>query len=176
MLFYKNKELSKRLDVNLSKWKRWVREFLPPDPLGGLQSGYARQLNLKEALKVYLGGYLLSKLKFSLPQARTILSDLSPWLRGRGFHSLHLDQLAGVLESSRPYIIFIYNNSKNGFAYTTCEIHHREMIATEAGGLENFVQVLNNNDHDLLRDNDVLAARVVFITNLVRGFIERMGA
>ena len=41
--FYTNRELSEKLSIGLSKWKRWSREFLPPDPLGGLQSGYARQ-------------------------------------------------------------------------------------------------------------------------------------
>ena len=47
--FYTNKELSRTFSINLAKWKRWSREFLPPDPLGGLQSGYARQYNLDEA-------------------------------------------------------------------------------------------------------------------------------
>ena len=63
--FYQNRELSQKLGVKLAKWKRWSREFLPPDPLGGLQSGYARQYNLNDAFSVYLGGYLVSELKFS---------------------------------------------------------------------------------------------------------------
>ena len=44
--FYLNRELSDRLGIRLSRWKRWSREFLPPDPLGGLQSGFARQYSL----------------------------------------------------------------------------------------------------------------------------------
>lgn len=78
--FYLNRELSQRLDINLSRWKRWSREFLPPDPLGGLQSGYARQFNLQEAFRVFLGGYLVSVLKFSIPDAKMILKDLKDWI------------------------------------------------------------------------------------------------
>ena len=176
MLFYKNKELSKKLLINLPKWKRWVREFLPPDPLGGLQSGYARQLNLKETFKVYLGGYLVSELKFSLPEARGILSDLSPWFRGHGFHSLHLDQLAEATNASLQYIIFIYNNPKNGFAYTIREIIHHENIYNGSGRLEKFSQIVIRNDEDLLVNGVATGARVLSITNLVRRFINRMAS
>lgn len=79
--FYLNRELSKRLGIPLSRWKRWSREFLPPDPLGGHQSGYARQYSLKEAFYVYLAGYLVSALGFSIPEARQILHDLNGWLK-----------------------------------------------------------------------------------------------
>jgi hypothetical protein len=78
--FYLNRELSQRLNINLARWKRWSREFLPPDPLGGLQSGYARQYNLEEAFWVYLGGYLVSGLKFSIPETKMILNDLKDWI------------------------------------------------------------------------------------------------
>lgn len=174
MLFYKNRELSKKLFINLSKWKRWVREFLPPDPLGGLQSGYARQLNLKETFKVYLGGYLVSNLKFSLPEARIIISDLAPWLRKHGFYSLHLDQLAAATNSSLQHIIFIYNNPNNGFAYTIRDIICRKNVEHGSGRLEKFVQIVLNHDDDLLITGSVEGARVLSITNLVRGFIKRM--
>jgi hypothetical protein len=78
--FYLNRDLSSRLGIPLSRWKRWSREFLPPDPLGGHQSGYARQYSTKEAFLVYLGGFLVSTLGFSIPAARQILHDLTPWL------------------------------------------------------------------------------------------------
>jgi hypothetical protein len=78
--FYTNRELSRRLNINLAKWKRWSREFLPPDPLGGMQSGYARQYNPNEAFTVYLGGHLVADLKFSIPEARQILNDLADWI------------------------------------------------------------------------------------------------
>ncbi len=83
--FFTNRELSKKLGINLAKWKRWSREFLPPDPLGGLQSGYARQYNPAEAFTVYLGGHLISDLKYTVPECRQILEDLNGWLHRSGF-------------------------------------------------------------------------------------------
>ena len=79
--FFMNRELAERLGLPLSRWKRWSREFLPPDPLGGLQSGYARQYSLRDAFAVYLGGYLVAGMGFSIPEARRILQDLNGWLK-----------------------------------------------------------------------------------------------
>ena len=79
--FYLNRELSTRLDIPLSRWKRWSREFLPPDPLGGLQSGFARQFSIRDAFVVYLAGYLVSALGYSIPEARQIMHDLNGWLK-----------------------------------------------------------------------------------------------
>jgi len=84
--FHTNKELSQIFSINLAKWKRWSREFLPPDPLGGLQSGYARQYNIDEAFTVFLGGHLVSYLKFTIPEARQILQDLHQWLVDHEFY------------------------------------------------------------------------------------------
>ncbi|MGD9330665.1 MAG: hypothetical protein PVJ53_05095 [Desulfobacterales bacterium] len=79
--FYLNRELSARLGIPLSRWKRWSREFLPPDPLGGLQSGYARQYSVKDSFSVYLAGYLVAVVGFSIPETRQILNDLNGWLK-----------------------------------------------------------------------------------------------
>ena len=79
--FYSSRELSRQLKIPLNRWKRWSREFLPPDPLGGLQSGYARQFSPREAFIVYLGGFLVSGLGFSIPQARQVLKELSGWMK-----------------------------------------------------------------------------------------------
>ena len=84
--FYYNKELSQAFLINHAKWKRWSREFLPPDPLGGLQSGYARQYNLDEAFTVYLGGHLVGELRYTIPESRQILSDLHNWLIDHNFY------------------------------------------------------------------------------------------
>ena len=84
--FFTNRELSQIFSTNLAKWKRWSREFLPPDPLGGLQSGYARQYNLDEAFTVFLGGHLVGDLKFTIPESRQILHDLEQWLLDHEFY------------------------------------------------------------------------------------------
>ena len=87
--FYLNRELAPLLEINLAKWKRWSREFLPPDPLGGMQSGFARQFSIKDAFVVYLGGHLVADLKISIPEAKQILSDLDVWLAQKGFYGIH---------------------------------------------------------------------------------------
>lgn len=83
--FFTSRALSQRLEINLAKWKRWSREFLPPDPLGGMQSGYARQYNPDQAFTVYLGGLLVADLKFTIPEAKQIIQDLQGWLTEKGF-------------------------------------------------------------------------------------------
>jgi len=83
--FYTNRELAQKFHINLARWKRWSREFLPPDPLGGLQSGYARQYNPNEAFILYLAGHLVGEMKFSIADVRRILSTVHPWLAEHGF-------------------------------------------------------------------------------------------
>ncbi len=84
--FFTNRDLSSKLGINLAKWKRWSREFLPPDPLGGMQSGFARHYSIDDAFTVFLGGHLVADHKFSIPEARRILQDLRPWLEGAGVY------------------------------------------------------------------------------------------
>jgi len=79
--YYAARELAHNLRIPINRWKRWAREFLPPDPLGGLQSGYARQYSLENAFTVYLGGYLVSRMGFSIPESRRIMKDLEGFLR-----------------------------------------------------------------------------------------------
>jgi hypothetical protein len=83
--YYTNRELAQKLEINLARWKRWSRSFLPPDPLGGMQSGYARQYLFKDLFKVFLGGYLLAHLKLPVPDSRKVLGHLGPWLANNGF-------------------------------------------------------------------------------------------
>ena len=83
--YYNNRELAGKLEVNLARWKRWSRSFLPPDPLGGMQSGYARQYLFKDLFKVYLGGFLIGHLKLTVAQSQQVLVDISPWLDENGF-------------------------------------------------------------------------------------------
>ena len=84
--FYTNRELSLKLGINLAKLKRWSREFLSPDPLGGIQSGYARQYKPDDAFILILGGYLVGELKFTIPEAKQILQDLNPWFTENDFY------------------------------------------------------------------------------------------
>jgi hypothetical protein len=123
--FYSNRELSQKLKINLARWKRWSREFLPPDPLGGMQSGYARQYSIDNAFTVYLGGHLVGELKYTIPEAKKILEDLKKWLKTNGFYiNTEIPEKTGKNAKNlvKEYIIFILreNDLKNnscGFSY-----------------------------------------------------------
>jgi hypothetical protein len=106
--YYTNREISEKLEINLARWKRWSRFFLPPDPLGGMQSGFARQYAFKDLFKVYLGGHLLSHLKLSVPDSQQVLNDLSPWMKKNGFLELNgangaATQISGQSNGYRIY-------------------------------------------------------------------------
>jgi hypothetical protein len=108
--FFTNRQLSKKLDINLARWKRWSREFIAPDPLGGMQTGYARQYHPDEAFKVHLGGHLVSDLKFAIPEAKQILADLQEWLADKGFYfNVKGGEVSqnGVEALIKEYIVFI---------------------------------------------------------------------
>jgi hypothetical protein len=112
--FYLNRELSTRLEIPLSRWKRWSREFLPPDPLGGLQSGFARQYSVRDAFVVYLAGYLVSSKAYSIPEARQILQDLNGWLQNE-----IVDPCCAVAEAG---------------AETTSQVRRHELMITPIQG------------------------------------------
>lgn len=107
--YFTNREIAEKLDVNLARWKRWSRAFLPPDPLGGMQSGYARQYVFKDLFKVYLGGHLVSHLKLSVADAQAVLSDLTPWLKKMGFLELNgsVEKLRHRVGVKHPYRIYL---------------------------------------------------------------------
>jgi len=138
--FFTNREVSSRLDIKLSKWKRWSREFLPPDPLGGMQSGFARQYSPDGAFKVYVGGHLVADLKFTISEAKQIVKDLHGWFAEKGFYfdvrsNATLNQ--GVDQLVKRYIIFIERekdpDNTIGFIYTI-----RGIISNEPGNYESF--------------------------------------
>ena len=138
IIYYTNKEISKKLNINLARWKRWSRSFLPPDPLGGMQSGFARQYVFKDIFKVFLGGHLLSHLKLGVPESQHVLADLSPWLKKNGFLSLNGDYGTGNVESGQLGGYRIYfrpvsaakSKNRSGFSYLI-----RKTINTESNTL-----------------------------------------
>ncbi len=137
--FYTNKQLAERFHINLSRWKRWSREFLPPDPLGGLQSGYARQYNPNEAFILYLAGHLVSGMKFSISEARQILSTLEPWLRQHGFlfnfsSTAQKDPQDGALFSAWQLVIVVRHQAAGTHEWLTCLARGMERSA----GRQNF--------------------------------------
>ena len=135
--FYLSRDLAQRLRIPLNRWKRWAREFLPPDPLGGHQSGYARQFSTREAFIVYLGGFLVAGLGFSIPQARQIIRDLSGWMKksgldaalmgrgGDGYANGHDDRRYEVQILGRPVAA---GSGSGKLAYLIREISPPQMV------------------------------------------------
>ncbi|HDI59177.1 MAG TPA: hypothetical protein ENF48_02270 [Desulfobacteraceae bacterium] len=112
---FQSRELARRLNINLARWKRWSREFLPPDPLAGIRSGYARQYYLDDAFRVYLGGYLVSHLHLGVPDARQVLTDLTPWMKAEGLGFDLRGQLKNGQGASACEILL--QHVPGGFAY-----------------------------------------------------------
>jgi hypothetical protein len=138
--FYTNKELSQAFQINLAKWKRWSREFLPPDPLGGFQSGYARQYNLDEAFRVFLGGHLVGDLKYTIPESRQILNDLNQWLIDHKFYfdfSADTDRVPASSHSVQNYHIAVIHRNTPGSRTAGFSYWIKAILAVESVDLEN---------------------------------------
>jgi len=173
MIYYQSKYLSQKLDINLAKWKRWSREFLPADALGGLQSGVARQFNLKEAFKVYLGGFLVGELKFTIPEAIRIMSDLSSWLKAHGYYHLQPQISRSAGDAPSAHHIYICCLSYNHFAYTV-----RTIIANTSSANDHrqeiYTQTLLHTLSDPILSETVVSAQIVAITTLYLNFLDRI--
>ena len=182
--FYINRELSEKLDIRLSKWKRWSREFLPPDPLGGLQSGYARQYTMDQAFVVFLGGHLVADLHFSIPEAKQIIQELGPWIkRHRPARSGKKDE-QGV-EDVRVYIFRRLSSASEGVA---CAYLGRKRLSDEPYGqgrpdarhevyIEKPIPVAARyNDLEQVDTLDKMDSRILYVTRLYERFMNKMAA
>ncbi len=182
--FFTNRQLSKKLDIKLARWKRWSREFIPPDPLGGMQSGYARQYHPDEAFNVYLGGHLVSDLKFTIPEAKQILADLQWWLAEKGFYfNVKGGAVSqnGVEKLIKKYIIFIRQGT---FADNTYKFQYtvRGIISNKPVGYQNFEimeELYTETEIGLQSDKsavyDTNAVKTLHITGVLNNFVTRMG-
>jgi hypothetical protein len=162
MIYFDSKYLSKKFNVNSAKWKRWAREFLPVDPLGGYQSGYARQFNCKDAFRVYLGGHLVSVLRFTIPEARQILADLEVWLKKQGFYAMTQECQPGASVADH---IYIYNLVNNKFAYAVRTIIERQSDTANIHS-ERYALSIIGAASDLFAEAEIPHARVIHIKAL----------
>lgn len=85
-LSFSNRQIASILGETQTKARRWAKEFLPPDPDKGLRSGRTRRHSLNEVFSVYVGGHLVSKMDFSVLEAKTILKDLAVWMEREGLY------------------------------------------------------------------------------------------
>ena len=79
-----NSQLAEKLNIPLSKIRRWTKEFLPPDPIATRRSGYKKHMSLNDAFEVILGGKLVSDFGFSFYEARQILKELKTTIVSSG--------------------------------------------------------------------------------------------
>jgi len=182
--FYNNQELSQKLNIKLSRWKRWSREFLPPDPLGGLQSGYARQYNPDQAFTVFLGGYLVGELKFAIPEARLILHDWHDWLVAHKYYSDYTGSAPSTTENSvtvQYYQIAICrtadaNTGETGFFYFIQTVIADECINAHGNRIhqKRFIQSSINSGENAVRLNEVASYRVLNISLLRNRFLNSL--
>ena len=182
--FFKNRELSDKFGIKLAKWKRWSREFLPPDPLGGMQSGYARQYNPDQAFTVFFGGHLVSDLKFSIPEARQIMQDLNKWMSEKGFFydiGGHTVSIKGLDALVKNYIIFIRREKRSDkqfkFIYTIRGIISNEPVLYKGFDMMKklFVETAVNQGIEQTSNMDLNVVKTLYITGILTDFVDTMG-
>jgi hypothetical protein len=180
--YFISKDLSQKLGINVAKWKRWSREFLPPDPLGGYQSGYARQYSIDDAFRVFLGGYLVTELNLPIPESRNVLAYLEEWLAEKGFLSLRdpmVDQNSQETPFVEEYVISVIDGKeKNTSRYRIKAILSR--TCTNLNGvpiLQEKYQEKSLATQNELNEGDfecVLTVKTLFITRLLKQFVKLM--
>jgi len=180
--FYTNRNLSEKLGIKLSKWKRWSRDFLPPDPLGGLQSGYARQYTFDQAFVVYLGGHLVAGLHFSIPETKQIIEELGPWIKiYKKARSGKTDQQK--IEDIQVYIFRQLSPESEGVSFAYLE---RKQFLDEPYGqggpdvrhavyIEKPIPVsARSNGLDLTNPPDKMDSRILYVRRLYARFMDKM--
>jgi hypothetical protein len=173
MIYFNSKYLSEVLDIKPAKWKRWAREFLVADPLGGYQSGYARQFSYKDAFRVFLGGHLVSEQKFSIPDARQILFDLDVWLKKNGLYALPDPKR---LRLQHPRYIYLYQSPTGKIAYAVRTIIKRETAPELNRKVEYYTLERIGSAAEPWIEDQITHARIIGINTLYRFFIERISA
>ena len=181
--FFTNREVSNRLDINLSKWKRWSREFLPPDPLGGMQSGFARQYSPDGAFTVYFGGHLVADLKFTIPEAKQTVTDLHTWFAEKGFYfdaRSNATVNTGVGQLVKKYIIFIERekdpDNTISFIYTIRGIISNEPVNYKGFEImkELYIETTIGLQTKKMSAVDVNIVKTVNITDVLNNFVVRL--
>ena len=181
---YTNRELAEKLGINLAKWKRWSREFLPPDPLGGMQSGFARQYYFSDAFNVMLGGHLVGDLHFSVYEAGRIIGDLKDWLKERGFYQFPNESVDGRLLDSNitNYKIYIQSNFKSKKEKTVFTYRLRGIISNKPvlhNGIEareeRYVETVIGAANSKAVVGSLTVEKILKISGLYTYFVGKLG-
>ncbi len=173
MIYFKSRYLAEKLDLNLAKWKRWAREFLDPDPLGGYQSGFARQFSFKEAFRVYLGGHLVGALGLTIPQARQILSGLHPWMKKNQVYAWPKPNGASNQRLSRR--VYIYDlEQDNGYGFAVRYLTQPVLPVADGLHEERFALELIGLSYERFAAGGFTHARMIDVDELHDRFLKRV--
>jgi len=127
-------EFSETFDLSASKIRRYALEFLGYDPDAGRQSGRARELDEKDAYRVFLGYHLVSELGFGVNEAKGILSDIDCWLKKRGLYPGEEAKCDPRIKRWTIKIERVRHGKNQGFSYS-CEGLLSENTKIEEGEL-----------------------------------------
>ena len=182
--YFTNRQLAAGLGINLARWKRWSREFLPPDPLGGLQSGVARDYSIDDALTVYLGGCLVGGLNFTIPQARQILRDLEPWLMGAGVYisgTLQKQYRSDIQHQVSEYLLFIRSDMAPSEGHSVFHYLLKGILSQPSNQdvrtktkVERYIEIDLPDVRSDLSGKDNIYLKILNITAALRSFCTRM--
>ena len=138
MLTITNRVLENVTGFTHTQIKRWAVAFLRPDKASGQHSGVPRNYSFEQALRIYLGGYLVQDLKFTLDESRQILNDITNWLKDKKWTisrwvEFQKSQLSSdyVVIYDFPWtglIIDIVVGSDNRLFYRAKIVHEQKMI------------------------------------------------
>jgi len=178
--YYTNRELSDKFCINLAKLKRWSREFLTPDPLGGMQSGYPRQYTTDDAFILFLSGHLVGGLNISIPFTKQIIKDLKDWFDRNGFMFNPTSGSCaghGIENLISEQIITIFpGKNDNAFNYhirgviTKRPVNHHGFDVIE----ERYVETWISPNNDTLTDYEMRGVKIVFITKVLGDFVKKL--
>jgi hypothetical protein len=131
------RQVSSLFQVKLSTWKRWSREFLPPDRKARIQSGQTRFFSPNQAFEVFLGAHLVSFLRYSIPEAREIIGGLKMWLRKNGVYPETPDVDPEALQRMKQLQVIIHQREDGTFC---CEIKRIVSVKPTVGRSANVIE------------------------------------
>jgi hypothetical protein len=129
------RQASTFFNVKLATWKRWSREFLPPDRKARMRSGQTRSFSLDQAFEVFLGAHLVSFLRYSIPEGREIVAGLKPWLLKNGIFPG--SQVPDPDGRTKRLQIIIHEKDDGTFC---CESKHIVSVKPSVGRRSNVIE------------------------------------
>lgn len=174
-----NKSLSETFSINFAKWKRWNREFLTSSDTIS-QRGYLKIYGPDEAFTVFLGGYLVSILGYSIYESKIILGDLLPWLRQKGFLPLenwtNEKSVQIMAKTGVTSWIFDITKGSRGFSYQAKGIIFRQN-PNEEKGIRCYTEkyVLEHFETHEVGDINTFDKKTLLVSSVLAFFRRKIG-